>query len=284
MGINPSALGIQCPMRSIAAADQHRVLPPSNTPPTAAAFDHWTFLDRMAYGMTLRGIAAAAGCKCIPWRSLSRHVTNLPSLPDPGGCLTSLRRIIFTAQSNTAPLSSQPTSFAPQAQGKAPLSVPDGKEPWYYERLGFRSLRKPLSEDQLVALTKSVMTMRDQPYEKESGEMVNAAVDCCECCCHCTANQQERRESLFCSEFVAALYIDAGLLPPKPPAGEYVPSDFSRDHGCNLSSLLCCCWASWVCGRCCGVGDMRSHADHGTKLFGPPMLLQTPIPPRSSQT
>ena len=171
-------------------------------------------------------------------------------------------------------------TIATQAQGKAPLQVKEGSKPWYYERLGFRPLTRPLTEEQLAAATASILSMRDRPYEKESGDMVKAAVDLCECCCSCTVNTDERRESLFCSEFVAAVYIDSGLLPKSPVAGEYVPSDFGRDHGCNMSSLCCCCWLSWTLARCCGVGDLRQHGGGG-RLFKKEILLKTPIPPRA---
>ena len=49
----------------------------------------------------------------------------------------------------------------------------------------------------------------------------------------------------------AAVYMDVGLLPDATkyqPADEYMPGDFSRDHGCNASSACCICWFSWWTG------------------------------------
>ncbi len=112
--------------------------------------------------------------------------------------------------------------------------------------------------------------------------MFRAAIDLCNCC-GVMVNTEEHRESLFCSEFVAALYMDVGVLHPEhhQPADEFVPSDFTRDHGCNLSSLCGCCWWSWCLGRNCGVGEIYRHEDGKLheKLFQPEILLQTKAPP-----
>lgn len=136
----------------------------------------------------------------------------------------------------------------------------------------------------------------------------------------------------------AAVYMDVGLLPDATkyqPADEYMPGDFSRDHGCNASSACCICWFSWwtgmsvrpsmsmhrlylctrpwtqrchnvlnfifdaaspfpveielkhepvhpttrVAGRCCGVGDMKDGEKQ--KLFGPEIMFESPVSPRS---
>lgn len=162
-----------------------------------------------------------------------------------------------------------------EEQRKAPLQVPEGKRPWFYDRIGIRPLTRQLSEDELEAMAASIRSMRDMPYEKDSGQMVSAAVDACDCC-GAAKNVEEQRSSLFCSEFVAAIYIDAGLLKKTPPACEYAPPDFSRDHGSNCSSFLCCCWLSWCLGRCCGCGDIRRK--EGGHLFGKVVMLNTPTP------
>lgn len=169
-----------------------------------------------------------------------------------------------------------------EAQGQAPLTVKEGAAPWYYERLGIRSLAEPLTEPQLAALRSAIELYRDRPYQKSggaaAGEMLRAALDIFECA-GVLANRVERRESLFCSELVAALLMDARLLPSSPPANEYVPSDFARDRGCNLSALLGGCWVSWALGRC-GVGNLR-NAQTGAPLLGREVVLSSlhPKPP-----
>lgn len=96
---------------------------------------------------------------------------------------------------------------------KAPLHVSDGKMPWYYDRIGIRPLTVPLTPTQLDRMTDAIKLYRDRPYqlaEDNPGEMMNAAIDCCDC--FCMKNSAEHRDSLFCSELVAAVYMDAGLL------------------------------------------------------------------------
>jgi hypothetical protein len=170
-----------------------------------------------------------------------------------------------------------------EEQGKRPLEVKAGKTPWYYSRLGVRPLAKPLSGGELQKLRASIESMCDRPYQKDAGEMTSAAVDLCDCC-GLTANKGETRDSLFCSELVAALYKDTGLLPAQPPASEYVPSDFSAYHGCNLSALCGCCWLTYALGAC-GVGDMRRAANSeggAGKLFAGAIVLKTLHPPVGS--
>ena len=152
---------------------------------------------------------------------------------------------------------------------------------------GIRPLAKPLTESELARLRASIESMRDRPYQKdgkgEGSEMTRAAIDLCDCC-GIMSNQRETRDSLFCSELVAAMYMDAGLLPAQPPANEYVPSDFSPFHGCNLSALCGCCWITYALGAC-GVGDMRraSSSDGGAgKLFAGEIVLKALHPPPGS--
>jgi len=168
-----------------------------------------------------------------------------------------------------------------EEQGKHPLNVKQGdqgdNQPWYYERLGIRRLRKPLTENQEVKMRASILKMCDRPYEN-TAEMLAAAIDVCDCCCASFVNKQEDRSSLFCSELVAAIYIDTALLPAMPPANEYVPADFSEDHGNNISSLCGCCCFSWCLGRSCGIGDVRNN-EFGGLLFEPCLVLESPQSP-----
>jgi len=157
--------------------------------------------------------------------------------------------------------------------------------PWTYERLAVRRLREPLTSEQRGSLLAALEALADVPYERRSGEMTAGAVDALDCC-GVLRNREELRHSLFCSELVAAAFMEAKLLPPSSvrPANEYVPSDFARDRGGNLSSLCGCCCASWLLGRCLaalGCGELRSHAT-GELLLGAEVLLRTRGPPAAT--
>lgn len=123
----------------------------------------------------------------------------------------------------------------------------------------------------------------------------------------CVSTSHEVLQYILCSLFrcmltfasITATSLDAGQRPPVTvsglPANEYMPSDFSRDHGCNASSVLCGCWLSWWCGRaCCSWGDIRNYnggssssggggRKKGKKnqlLFRPEIVLESPEPPK----
>ena len=181
-----------------------------------------------------------------------------------------------------------------EEHGRKPLHVMPGKTPWYYDTIGIRPLATALAPAQQAAMAEAIKQYRDRPYQKDDdnpGEMMNAAIDCCECCW--MKNAEEHRDTLFCSELVAAVYMDVGLLPPAKesglPADEYMPSDFSRDHGCNASSLCCSCLFSWWCGRgCFSWGDIRNYSSSNPKgkkqqqlLFQPEIVLESPDAPAS---
>eukprot|EP00947_MAST-08B_sp_MAST-8B-sp1_P004513 g4513.t1 len=170
-----------------------------------------------------------------------------------------------------------------EMMNKKPLHVLPGKTHWYYDRMCVRHLREPLTPEELQKWRDAVMRYRDCPYEGgikgekiDGSEMTRAAIKICHCC-HVMENKEEHRESLFCSEFVAAVYMDVGVLHPDhhQPADAFVPSDFTRHHGCNLSGLCCGCCCSWTLGVCCGVGDMRRFEQGRLqgKLFGPEVVL-----------
>lgn len=174
------------------------------------------------------------------------------------------------------------------AQGEGPLKGSTGKASpaWYYEIIGVRRLSQPLSPESLGAMRAALEAHRLAPYQRDAdgpGEMTRAAVDLCDCL-GVTRNATERLTTLFCSELVALLYIEAGLLPPSAhlPSAEYVPSDFARDSGGgnNLSSLCCCCWLSWSLGRVC-AGGMRNHSSGEPLFLAEETVLRTPVPPHS---
>jgi len=59
------------------------------------------------------------------------------------------------------------------------------------------------------------------------------------------------------------------------PANEYIPGDFTVNHGNNLSAFLCSCVCSWTLG-CMGVGDLKSPT--GGPLFGKEVVLLNRYP------
>jgi hypothetical protein len=57
--------------------------------------------------------------------------------------------------------------------------------------------------------------------------MLMAALDCCPCC----ERKHEQRKAKFCSQVVARVLQDAGILPQCPPCNEYLPRDFGLMWG-----------------------------------------------------
>ena len=172
-----------------------------------------------------------------------------------------------------------------EKMNQTPLCVKPGKTPWYYNRMAIRKLQKPLSTEQLQKWHDAVMLYRDRPYQgnlkgDDDGEMTRAAIKLGHCC-GVMRNTEDHRESLFCSEFVAAVYMDIGVLHPDhhAPADEFVPSDFTTHHGCNLSGFCCGCPISWTLARCCGIGDMKRYEDGklNGKLFTSEIVLENNV-------
>mmetsp|Transcript_38432 Transcript_38432/g.90718 ORF Transcript_38432/g.90718 Transcript_38432/m.90718 type:complete len:332 (+) Transcript_38432:146-1141(+) len=159
--------------------------------------------------------------------------------------------------------------------------------PWHWERLAVRRLQNPLTEAEVEKLREFVLEIRDHPWETSEHETMFAAIDlpaCCEPLSRCLAgtdfrSRQGNISSLFCSETVAACYLHLGLLPPDPPSNEYVPADFSPDHGSNWAGLSCCCFLSWWLARSKCTADLRNHK-HGGPLFQTETEIRIPIPPR----
>ena len=165
-------------------------------------------------------------------------------------------------------------------QATRPIETSGGTAPWWCSRLGVRPLATPLCADELERVRVSIEALRDMPFQKDD-EAVNAAIDLCDCI-GLTRNK-ETRSSLFCSEFVALVYQDAGLLPKEPPGSEYVPADFSLYHGSNCTAFCGCCCLSYLLSSC-GVGDLRRDAgsDAGAgKLFAEEIVLKSHPPPSS---
>jgi hypothetical protein len=75
------------------------------------------------------------------------------------------------------------------------------RKPWIYQKLAFRRLNQPLSEQQTEGFSKRILELRDKAYEQDTGQMTTAALDMCGCC----INKEESLESVFCSELVSVL-------------------------------------------------------------------------------
>lgn len=77
-----------------------------------------------------------------------------------------------------------------------------------------------------VATTK----YQNRPYETDSGSIAGAVLHqgTCSCCAKKLTDDEKEDElqALFCSELVAALYIDAGWLNDSLEASRYLPKDF----------------------------------------------------------
>ena len=83
----------------------------------------------------------------------------------------------------------------------------------------FFASEPPLPPTLRRAMAAAVDARLGTPYERSLGEIVGTLV-----------GSPSRRPSatLFCTEFVAAIYQDLGLLPPKPHANTYRLRDFAK--------------------------------------------------------
>jgi len=111
--------------------------------------------------------------------------------------------------------------------------------------VAWRGLAKGTLTPELRAkIDAAVEKYKDVPFDHSLKRGFNAICDCCMCC----ENDDEalhgdggKIHAMFCSEILAAIYQDVGLLPIPPfgpPADEYVPRDFSEDPACNIERTL----------------------------------------------
>jgi hypothetical protein len=87
-----------------------------------------------------------------------------------------------------------------------------------------------INRDQVFSetLEKFKKEHRNKAYERHCIELFNAAYD------GVLGQNKEDLSSLFCSELVAELYQQWGLLSDKIPSNEYTPKDFSTNGNINL--------------------------------------------------
>ena len=161
----------------------------------------------------------------------------------------------------------------PARRGRPPV-------PWRVERIAVRRLVKPLDATQLALMREAVVKMRDRTYEEHRSEVIAAAIDVWDCCQRFTEDDfdldSRSAQSLSCAEFAAHVFITAGVLPKTLPAYEFIPANFARDAGGNLSAPCGCCVCSWFLARAFGCGDVRALG--GAPLFHPEQVLAWPRP------
>lgn len=128
----------------------------------------------------------------------------------------------------------------------------------FYREMCIRRLVQPLTQEQQQAVVDfeyDHRVVKQTPYEKVYSSLVYARLDCCDgyynCCGRkcggCTRNVEDE-SSMFCSEYVAAMYKHIGLLDVDIPSNEYLPVDFapsssetnlfSESYYVNLGSYL----------------------------------------------
>lgn len=92
-----------------------------------------------------------------------------------------------------------------------------------------------MTDEQRQQINSIILKYRGDPYDHDLTHMMYAALDCCPCC----EAKKQKRNSKFCSQIVAHVLMKVGVLPkpPKgPPAGEYLPRDFTKVWGGTAES------------------------------------------------
>jgi hypothetical protein len=117
--------------------------------------------------------------------------------------------------------------------------------------VAYRRLPAGVLNAELRAKFKSAVetTFKDVSFDHSLARGANAIFDCCPCCEHSDETlrgHDGKIHAMFCSELIASVYQDVGLLPGPlnegqkegPPASEYVPRDFAEDPGCNVERSM----------------------------------------------
>jgi len=96
-----------------------------------------------------------------------------------------------------------------------------------------------VSDQQRERIGAAVARHRGALYDHSLARMVLGALDCCPCL---EEADDAGRVEMFCSQIVAAVWQDMGVLPGPPegpPSGEYLPRDFDTVPGFNVEHELC---------------------------------------------
>lgn len=107
--------------------------------------------------------------------------------------------------------------------------------------LAWRPL-EDVDDEERQKISAAILKRRGTPYDHNMKRMAMAALDCCTC----VEMEGQEHGEMFCSQCVAQVLIDAGILPGPPegpPSGEYLPRDFdivpsgTAEHA-EMSALL----------------------------------------------
>jgi len=90
----------------------------------------------------------------------------------------------------------------------------------YQGKVGIRTIRKPLTLEQLAILRAYRHEVKDRPYENDFIELVKAVYD------GPFGENTQDLTSLFCSENFAEPCIRMSLIDDDHPSNEYIPGDF----------------------------------------------------------
>lgn len=113
--------------------------------------------------------------------------------------------------------------------------------------MAFRKLQNvDRSKDALIRVAKLATTKyQNKPYETNMASSFSGAIlhqsRRCSYCCHKELTDEDKEDelqALFCSELVAAIYIDAGWLNDTLAASRYLPKDFGIGGNENLTERL----------------------------------------------
>ena len=108
----------------------------------------------------------------------------------------------------------------------------------WYDRVAIRHLTG-ITDEQRRDIYQHLLQFRQEvqgrPYEKSTIELILSSMKVEEGFLSFLRNEHEDLSSIFCSEFVAAAYQRAGLLPRTGrPSNDYTPDDFSSAKGMTL--------------------------------------------------
>lgn len=118
--------------------------------------------------------------------------------------------------------------------------------------VGCRMLRGLNRDKQFYTDVERVLTQaKDKPFQHDAGN-VKIMVDCCQCCCVCCpetcgmlspCTAKKSKDAYICSEIVAELYVEAGLMKKGPCGmslnpGEFVPPHFDSTRKLRLRDNL----------------------------------------------
>lgn len=101
----------------------------------------------------------------------------------------------------------------------------------YDGKVAVRHIIEPFNNAELAALTAFRSKMKGRPYEQDTIQLARAAIDWAG-----TENTPDL-SSVFCTELVAATFMEAGRLGRETPSNEFDPGDFAATAKAPLTFL-----------------------------------------------